>query len=227
MGKRARKKTKTLGEKIEARRAKYDKNKLKNAVASLFAACDEDGNGFVEPHEFVIAQAALAELAGDAFDDEAASLMFDGVQQFDKSGDNKISKKEFEAKMLELCEVLPRNGDEIVNELADKASLISSTARREMALQIRNFFRVLDEDRSGFLDSSEMEFMARLAKDLSGQDVEDEFLEMDKFERKKDGKVELSEFVEHFFAFTKRLKVPKRDIISKLRELQIDAQDAH
>mmetsp|Transcript_82457 Transcript_82457/g.191558 ORF Transcript_82457/g.191558 Transcript_82457/m.191558 type:complete len:233 (+) Transcript_82457:195-893(+) len=214
----------TLADKIEARRQQYASQKLKQAITCFFASCDEDGNGFMEPHEFVIAQTVLAEIAGECFDDEAATGMFENVRlkAFDAGG-TCVTKMEFEKEMLELCAVIPRSADTIVTAMAEKAALVVAQMRREVLLEIRKFFKVLDEDRSGYLDKQEMETLANIAQDLAEQAQKDlgsgEFLTIESFDNSHDGLVELTEFVDHLLDFTKRVKVPKRDIIHRLREL--------
>lgn len=215
----------TLADKIDKRREKYGNQKLTRAIRLFFTSCDEDDSGFLEVHEFVVAQTVIAEIAGDAFDDDAAKKMFEDVKTFDKSGDNLVSLEEFEQTIMELVQVIPRNGDEIVNELAHRASLVATTMRRTIAMELRKFFRVLDEDNSGYLDRQEMDHLVEMTKacarkELGSADAAEEFLSWESFDTSKNGKVEVGEFVEHLMEFAKVVKIPKRDILTKLQEYQ-------
>uniref|UniRef100_A0A7S4RTF6 EF-hand domain-containing protein n=1 Tax=Alexandrium monilatum TaxID=311494 RepID=A0A7S4RTF6_9DINO len=143
MGKQGRKKKRgsTLADKIESRRLRYNNQRLERAILTFFAACDEDDSGFLEAHEFVIAQAVIAEMAGNAFDDDAANDMFADVRKFDKSGDNLVSPKEFKQTMMEMCEVIPRNAEEIIQELAQRTATVAMQMRREVVMVLRKFFK--------------------------------------------------------------------------------------
>mmetsp|Transcript_1120 Transcript_1120/g.3098 ORF Transcript_1120/g.3098 Transcript_1120/m.3098 type:complete len:239 (-) Transcript_1120:225-941(-) len=219
----------TLEDKINARREKYGKQKLKRAILSFFASCDEDDSGYLEAHEFVVAQTVIAEIAGDDFDAEAARHMSEEVKKLTGTGGH-VSPKEFEKTMMDLCEVIPRNADEIINELAEKAAVIVAQVRRELAMELRKFFKAIDADHSGYLDEGEIELIVTKAKECAAKDSDNhaakafqevdfqEILSMDALDKSKDGKVEISEFVDKFIELGKKMKVPKRDIIAKLRE---------
>lgn len=232
-----KKKRTSAGERIQKRREEQEKNRLKYSLEAFFTACDEDGNHFLEAHEFAVAQTVVAELVGgEAFDDDAAARLFDDVKSFDKSGDSKISMKEFVDHLMNLVDIIPKDTDEIVSQLADKAAKVVANTKREVGSEIRRLFRCVDEDNSGYLDESEIITMGELARDLASglqqelgsKEAVDEFLSLKAFEGKKttDGKVDLNEFIEHFLNFVHMLKIPKKDIVAKLREMQDIAKDA-
>uniref|UniRef100_A0A7S1RR90 EF-hand domain-containing protein n=1 Tax=Alexandrium catenella TaxID=2925 RepID=A0A7S1RR90_ALECA len=228
MGEKAKKKKRvpkgpTLADRIDKRRTTYANQRLSKAIRLFFTSCDEDDSGFLEAHEFVIAQTVIAEIAGAAFDDDAAKQMFEDIKTFDKSGDNLVDMQEFEQTMMDLVQVIPRNGDEIVNELANRASFVAAQMRREIAMELRKFFRVLDEDNNGYLDEDELESLTKIsmecAKNLLGSDeAVQTFFSKDSFDTSKNGKVEVNEFVEHLLEFAKAVKIPKREILSRLRD---------
>uniref|UniRef100_A0A7S4RS37 EF-hand domain-containing protein n=1 Tax=Alexandrium monilatum TaxID=311494 RepID=A0A7S4RS37_9DINO len=231
MGKQGRKKKRgsTLADKIESRRLRYNNQRLERAILTFFAACDEDDSGFLEAHEFVIAQAVIAEMAGNAFDDDAANDMFADVRKFDKSGDNLVSPKEFKQTMMEMCEVIPRNAEEIIQELAQRTATVAMQMRREVVMVLRKFFKALDLDHSGYLDQDEMVMLVDITKECAKQTLgeqAEEFFSLERFDTSRDGKVELEEFVDHLLTWAKGMKVPKRDILARIKDYEVQAAAA-
>jgi len=228
MGKRSKKKKQeNLFEKIEKRRQQYDDVRLKNAITSFFAACDEDGSGELEPYEFAVAQKVLAEIAEDHFDHAAAARLIEDSTSFVNNHKITIKRDEFCEAMMNICQVLPRHADDIVNELTDSASKMVSRMRREMGAEIRRIFKVLDVDGGGTLDRTEIAVLVEVAEDLAvaaisslgGRSQVKEFLSLERFEtsKEKDGQVDMDEFLGHFLEFLQHMKIPKGDVLAKLR----------
>eukprot|EP00927_Polykrikos_kofoidii_P016313 TRINITY_DN17354_c0_g1_i1.p1 TRINITY_DN17354_c0_g1~~TRINITY_DN17354_c0_g1_i1.p1 ORF type:complete len:229 (+),score=61.06 TRINITY_DN17354_c0_g1_i1:106-792(+) len=223
------KKKLTLYDKIQARRDRYDGAKLDQAIQELFAAVDEDGSGFLEAHEFVIAQAAVAELAGDDFEEAVADQAFKDIKPFDSDGDSRISLKEFVKKFQELCEVIPCRKDELINSMADAAARANTASRRELAREIRQYFDVLDTDGDRFLGAAELaqleEILNSLAEQGSAATGAELVANLDirSLDKDNNGKVDSQEFVDAFAAKMKLMKVPKTELVQRLRQLREDA----
>lgn len=226
---RRRRKGGTTHDRIEARRKRYSDQELKQAITMFFHAIDEDSSGKLEPHEFAVAQAVVAELAGEDFDDE----VFESINAWDKDRSGSVTLKEFSPVMKDLCDVLQGNRADIVESLAEKATTYINHMRREVGREIREFFVALDADKSGTLNEDQMKKMTNLALQLQrelklelpgGVPVE-QYLSVEKFDSRKDGLVSMGEFIEHFLDFTKLLKIPKKDLIARLKKLVEDAKD--
>lgn len=100
-------------------------------------------------------------------------------------------------------------------------------------MRFESFFKALDVDKTGYLEEAEIKIMANLAIALQ-QEVQpdialkvpvEEFLSLKAFENglSTDGKISMGEFIEHFLDFTKKLKIPKRDLVNKLKQLVAEA----
>merc|ERR1719253_1455497 len=159
MPKRRRRRGGTSMERIAARTARVSAHDLENAIRMFFHAIDENGNGKLEPYEFAVAQSVVAQLAGEDFNEEA----FDSIGAFDKDHSGHVTLKEFTPVMKDLCEALPGNRADIVEDLATKASEHITEMRRAIGREIREFFKALDKDESGTLTEGEMTKMANLA----------------------------------------------------------------
>lgn len=193
----------------------------------FFHAIDEDGSGKLEPHEFSVAQVVVAQLAGEDFDESA----FDNINVWDKTRSGDITLKEFMPTMRDLCQALPGNRADLVEDIALKASEHIGEMRRLVGREVRNFFKALDHDDTGTLNEDQVQRMAKLAMglqrelklQLSSNVPVEEFLSMERFDKAKDGVVSLAEFIEHFLEFTKQLKIPKKELILKLEKLVAEA----
>lgn len=169
----------------------------------------------------------MAQLAGEDFDETG----FDNIGAFDKNRSGTVTLKEFVPVMRDLCASLPGNRADIVEDLATKASEYINEMRREVGREIRQFFSALDLDKDGALQQDDITKMANLAMALQRElklDIDtkvplEEYLSLEAFDKAKDGVVSQSEFIEHFLAFTKKLKIPKRELVSKLRQLVAEA----
>jgi len=218
-----------LQAKIEQRRKQYGLTELKKVVKEFFTTVDEDSNGYLESHEFVTAQAVVAELAGDMFHDEKAAKAFDSIKPFDKDGNGRVDLKEFTAKMVELFEAMPENAKNI-RALSACASSVNSVSRRELGREIRQYFVTLDTDGSKTLSTDELVELQNILEDLAkggpneGKDMKELCsLTFDKkkgFDINKDGQLDSMEFVNMLTDRLLKLKVPKKDLVLRLRELR-------
>lgn len=223
MGKKAGKKG--VGQQQEARRKRYADERIKKAIKEFFSAIDEDGNGFLELHEFVVAQGVIAELSGESFDDEAYERSYDQVKAFDTDNDSKISLKEFEVKIKELCEAIPKNSEEIIGGLAEKVAQVVSHTRREVGSEIRQLFRAIDHDHSNSLDPGELQQVIQLAQELGAQQGPEAQRVVERMGDLNhltldDGKVDVTEFCDFFLSCLREARIPKRDCVERLRELK-------
>jgi len=217
-------------ERIAARGARVSAHELENAIHMFFHAIDENGNGKLEPHEFAVAQVVVAQLAGEDFDEDA----FDSIGAFDKDRSGQVTIKEFTPVMKDLCDALPGNRADIVEDLATKASEHINEMRRSIGREIREFFKALDKDESGTLTEGEMTKMANLAialqrdlkLDVATKVPIEDYLSLKAFDRAHDGVVSIGEFIEHFLDYTKLLNIPKKDIVLKLKMLVQEASTA-
>jgi len=226
---RRRRKGGTLCERVEKRRARYEAKDLDKAIQMFFHAIDEDGSGKLEAPEFAVAQVVLAQLADEEFNEDA----FGNIGNFDKSGDGAVTVKEFLPVMRDLCQALSGSRADLLEDIADKAAEVITETRREIGREIREFFRALDIDKTGYLEEAEIKIMANLAIALQ-QEVQpdialkvpvEEFLSLKAFENglSTDGKISISEFLDHFLDFTKKLKIPKKELVFKLKQLVAEA----
>jgi len=213
---------------IEKRRALYAGNKLKAAIETLFVTVDEDANGFLEQYEFAVLQAVVAELASEYCYTDLHIRAFDDIRAFDTNNDAIVSKKEFTATLMSMCDVIPCGRDELVNKIGKEVSYAVVETKRILGSEIRAFFASCDTNSDGTLDQSEIESMAKIAVSLSpaskdSQNAMDEFLTLRAFDCQcKKDRVDIGEFIHHFMNFNRILKVPKRDLVEKLRSLKND-----
>jgi len=224
-----RKRTKrgTLADRVEKRRQSYAANELEDAIRMFFHAIDEDGSGKLWPHEFVVAQVIVAQLAGEHFDESA----FENINAWDKNHSGNITLKEFVPIMRDLAQALPGNRADVVEDIASKASEHINEMKRFVGREIRAFFKALDVDETGTLNEDQVKRMAQLAIALQQElkleiDTKvpiEELLSLQRFDKAKDGVVSLSEFIESFLDFTKKLKVPKKELIERLQQLVAEA----
>eukprot|EP00933_Yihiella_yeosuensis_P013189 TRINITY_DN12336_c5_g1_i2.p1 TRINITY_DN12336_c5_g1~~TRINITY_DN12336_c5_g1_i2.p1 ORF type:complete len:229 (+),score=57.66 TRINITY_DN12336_c5_g1_i2:25-711(+) len=218
-----KRKTKTLAASIAKRKQKQSKSDLKHAISEFFHSVDSDGSGYLELHEFVVAQAVVAQIAGEWFDDEQATKAFDDVKKLDKNNDDKISLKEFESMMTELMEVIPKNRDEIVAQMAEKVAQVISMSRRELGREIRQYFSTLDVNRDGFIGIDEIKPLDDMVESLAPKHMTGALqgLTIKDFEKskesRKDGQVDINEFVRVFGEKLETLQVPKRELIDKMK----------
>eukprot|EP00747_Dinoflagellata_sp_TGD_P185274 gnl/TRDRNA2_/TRDRNA2_41728_c0_seq1.p1 gnl/TRDRNA2_/TRDRNA2_41728_c0~~gnl/TRDRNA2_/TRDRNA2_41728_c0_seq1.p1 ORF type:complete len:257 (+),score=98.60 gnl/TRDRNA2_/TRDRNA2_41728_c0_seq1:81-851(+) len=244
-----------IGKTLEKKKAKYNKNKLDKAIKEFFRAVDEDGSGFLEPHEFVVAQQVIAEMAGADFDEGASIQAMNDLKKLDKDGDCKISLKEFSEKVTELCEAIMegRTPEEVILELGDRGAVIVSKQKRELTSVLRQLFTAADTDGSGYMDAEEIAEIGKMIAELSqdhmgkgwGQEMRSsgEFKDWEAVDaflgdikaydksansgKKKasdaqegDGKVEMSEFIEHFAEIVSLIKLPKSMVITRLKAMK-------
>mmetsp|Transcript_69231 Transcript_69231/g.129229 ORF Transcript_69231/g.129229 Transcript_69231/m.129229 type:complete len:293 (+) Transcript_69231:75-953(+) len=214
----------------EQRKERLERNRLNLAIEQFFTAVDEDGNGYLESHEFAVAQALIAGLADASTDEAKLAEISSQTQAFDENDDSRISKQEFENGMLRICSVLKARDNTIINEMAESAAYVVSYSRRELAREVRLFFTSMDADHSGYLDEAEVEEVVRHAHGLVDQqgeaagetlhDMVEKVMSFGAMDKGQDGKVEIGEFVPAFTAFLRDIKVPKKDLVVKLRQLQ-------
>lgn len=217
-----------LADRVEARRKSYEAADLEDAIRMFFHAIDEDGSNKLEAHEFAVAQMVVAQLAGEDFDDSA----FDNISNWDKTRSGDVTMKEFIPVMRDLCQALPGNRADLVEDIASKASEHINETRRLVGREIRDFFSALDSDETGTLSEDQVQKMAKLAMGLQQElkleiDTKvplEQFLSLEAFDKAKDGVVSLSEFIEHFLDFTKKVKLPKKVLVVKLKELAAEAR---
>jgi len=207
-------------------------NRLEHGIKGFFYAVDEDCNGFLEKHEFVVAQTVIAELAGDLFDDDTAARHFEEYEAFDKNRDNHVDVDEFTSRMLDLCEVLPQCREEILEELRKRTATVVAHVRRRVGNELRSIFSAVDVDHSGSLNREELANVSALWKDLALEGLgsakaADDFLKFESFDLVQDGKVSVDEFIEHFLDMLKFFKVPKRDVLEKLQNVREAAESAN
>lgn len=194
----------------------------------FFHAIDEDGSGKLWPHEFVVAQVMVAQLAGEHFDETA----FETITAWDKNRSGSITMKEFMPIMRDLAQALPGNRADVVEDIATQASEHINEMKRLVGREIRAFFKALDVDETGSLNEEQVKRMAQLAIALQQElkleidtkvPIED-LLSLQRFDKAKDGVVSLSEFIESFLNFTKKMKIPKQELIGRLQQLVAEAE---
>lgn len=216
---------KMLHQRIESRRRRYSHHRLREAIAHLFVVCDEDGGGLLEPREVALLQEAVAEVASEVSDDAEALRVLSEFKLLESSSSDGISLKHFTAVLDNAASGYV--AEELIKKLSAKAGVLSIGLRRELGRQIRGFFTVLDDGHKGYLDLRDVHVMTMLVTELSkafGGDrrsAAEEFLAFEMFDtERKDGKVDFDEFFNHFGDFTKHLRLPKRQVIEALKEVQ-------
>lgn len=228
--KRAKKKKApaTLADSIEQRRRQYSENELRKALEGFFAAVDEDGSGYLESHEFVVAQRVVAELAGDNFDHDAAEVAFGSMTPWDKNGDKRVTLEEFTQRFMEICDVITMKREEIVKKLTDGVAMVVSQARRELGREIRRYFVAIDANHDNSLSLEELQKLEQITTDLvnardNSSQVEasekEKGLNLKDLDKDKNGSVDSDEFANHLAERIKMLKLPKVEVVQKLRGL--------
>mmetsp|Transcript_32674 Transcript_32674/g.74678 ORF Transcript_32674/g.74678 Transcript_32674/m.74678 type:complete len:294 (+) Transcript_32674:65-946(+) len=217
-------------EKEEVSKERYARNRLHLAIEQFFTAVDEDGNGYLESHEFAVAQALIAGLADASADEAKLAEISAQTQAFDEDEDSRITKEEFANGMMRICSVLKARDDTIIKEMAESAAYVVSYSRRELAREVRLFFTSMDADHSGYLDVAEVEQVVHHAHSLVDEQGEatgatvhemvEKVMSFGAMDKGQDGKVEIGEFVPAFTDFLRDIKVPKKNLVVKLRELQ-------
>lgn len=206
-------------------------NRLEAGIQGFFYSIDEDSNGFLEKHEFAIAQGVIAELAGSHFNDETATRHFEDYEAFDRNCDKRVDMQEFTTRVLDLCEVLPICREEILEELRKRTFTVVAHMRRKVGMELRSMFTAADLDNSGFLDREQLSKLAALCRDLASEALgsakaAEAFLKFEEFDIDGDGKIDIDDFIEHFLDMMKYYKVPKRQIVDRIHQVREAAEIA-
>lgn len=215
------KRGKSLNASIQARRKRSERSEFQRAVRSLFENIDEDRTGFIDSHEFVSAQMAIAELAAENFDEETAAWEYGDIKAFDEDADSRVTIEEFAKHIVDMTDVVGENRADVLQHFSYVVSRVQMQSRRELAAEMRRYFRAIDQSHDGMLDQNELRQLQELVNSLLGaQDSSKPGLDIDQVDKNDDGLVSIDEFIQHFCDKIKAHGLPKKDVVRKFREVR-------
>eukprot|EP00747_Dinoflagellata_sp_TGD_P021883 gnl/TRDRNA2_/TRDRNA2_128757_c0_seq1.p1 gnl/TRDRNA2_/TRDRNA2_128757_c0~~gnl/TRDRNA2_/TRDRNA2_128757_c0_seq1.p1 ORF type:complete len:233 (+),score=38.27 gnl/TRDRNA2_/TRDRNA2_128757_c0_seq1:45-743(+) len=204
------------------KRKSLEKAEFEAAVQQFFLAIDEDDNGYLESHEFVMAQAVIAEMAGEEFDHEEVARQFKSIRPWDTNKDKRVSLSEFTVGLTAMTNVLRAQRTDVVSTMTDQVAVCILHTRKELGKVIKEYFAALDQDHDQLLNAKEMEHVKQIAMSLASrakdQAIIKQGLSFEGFDRSGDGRVDPHEFAIRLADVMLEWKVPKRELVEKLRE---------